>query len=611
MPKSLLDNKARNMYYFLPLLLGLVGLYFQFKRGNNGFWIVMLMFILTGLAIVVYLNQYPYQPRERDYAYVGSFYAFAIWIGLGVFGLYELLSKILPKNIGSVIAVVTSFILVPSLMASNNWDDHDRSNRYTARDIAKNYLMSCEPNAILFTNGDNDTFPLWYVQEVEGYRTDVRVVNLSLLNTDWYIDQMKRKAYESDPVPFSLTHDQYVESNRSYMPVIDKYKEFIPLKQIVYYVKSEDPDTKYKVTSGKDINIVPAKNYSFDVPIDKLIKNGTIKAEDRYKVVEKMKWRYPKNNMTKADFMILDLLVTNNWERPIYFAMTVGKDGYAGLEKYFQLDGMAYRLVPIETPAQRGSEGRIDTDILYNKLMKEFIYGDLGADNVYLDEQNRRMTMNLRGGFTRLAQQLIQEGDTKRAKEVLDKSLEVIPNNKVPLDGFYAVLIADSYYKLKDAKKSRDIIYTMLDNKMQELRWYNSLPINEKKTFRDNIDRINGLTSYIFNLISNNGDKETLDKSVEIINKYNIPMADFAVSLTESYYILNEPEIARPIVISVCRDKMNELNLSLSEADKRNALEIVAQLFKNTLQYHDQEATKTLQEMGAQEVYNMVYNSRR
>ena len=523
MPKSLLENKARNMYYFLPLLLGLVGLFFQYKRGNNGFWIVMLLFILTGLAIVVYLNQYPYQPRERDYAYSGSFYAFAIWIGLGVFGLYELLSKKLPRKVGSVIAVVTTLVLVPSIMASNNWDDHDRSNRYTARDIAKNYLMSCAPNAILFTNGDNDTFPLWYVQEVEGYRTDVRVVNLSLLNTDWYIDQMKRKAYDSEPVPFSLTHDQYVSSKRAYMPVTEMHKtdpeykaspllvKYFPLNQVVYYVKSEDPNTKYPTQSGNDINIVPERNYMLDVPIEKLIKNGTINIKDTAKVVKTMKWRYPKSNMTKADFMILDLLVTNNWERPIYFAMTVGNDGYAGLQKYFQLDGMSYRLVPIETPAQRGNEGRIDSDILYNKLMNKFVYGNIGANNVYLDEQNRRMTMNLRGGFTRLAQQLIIEGDTARARKALDKCMEVVPKEKVPMD-FYGLNISDSYYRLNQTQKAREIILSINNQKMEELNWYYSLPNNEKKLLSEKINRANSLIAYLYGIALSNNDEVAVKK---------------------------------------------------------------------------------------------------
>ena len=514
-PKRLLENKARNMYYFLPLLLGLVGLYFQFKRGNNGFWIVMLMFIFTGLAIVVYSNQYPYQPRERDYAYVGSFYAFAIWIGLGVFGLYELLSKKLPKNIGSIIAVVSTIVLVPSLMASNNWDDHDRSNRYTARDIAKDYLMSCAPNAILFTNGDNDTFPLWYVQEVEGYRTDVRVVNLSLLNTDWYIDQMKRKAYDSDPVPFSLTHDQYVETKRAYMPVDVDNKNYYPINQIVYHVKSDDISTKTESSTHEMIDYVYSNKFTFDVPVEKLIKNGTIKASDTTKVVKTMHWKYPKRGMTKADFMILDLLATNNWERPIYFAMTVGNDGYAGLQKYFQLDGMAYRLVPIESGAQRGSEGRIDSDILYNKLMNEFIYGDLGADNVYLDEQNRRMTMNIRGGFTRLTQQLMMEGDTARALKALDKCLEVIPKEKVPLD-FYGLSMSESYYRLNKPEKAREILYNIFDDKIEYLIWYNSLPTNEKKSVQDNINRAKSLIAYLYGIAGSSNDEIALKRLQEL-----------------------------------------------------------------------------------------------
>jgi hypothetical protein len=424
LPKSMKENKGRNMYYFLPLLLGLLGLFYMFTKSKNEFWVVMLLFLFTGLAIVVYLNQYPMQPRERDYAFAGSFYAFAIWIGVGVFALYELFSKKIPKPISAGIAVVASLLLVPTIMANQNWDDHNRSNRYTARDIAKNYLSSCAPNAILFTNGDNDTFPLWYVQEVEGFRTDIRVVNLSLLNTEWYINQMKRKAYESEPVPFSLTYEQYGPGKRTYMPIVKVQgieNQYIPVYDVVKWVASDDKKTKVETTGGRFINAVPAKNLQLSIPIEKVLANGTVKRVDSNKIVKEMKWTYPKSYMAKADFMVLDLIANNNWERPIYFAMTVGPDNYFGLDKYFQLDGMAYRLVPIESQSRGGQVGRIDTDLLYEKLMNEFVWGNIGGENVYLDEQNMRMTMNLRGNFTRLAKELVMQGDSVRANEVLDK----------------------------------------------------------------------------------------------------------------------------------------------------------------------------------------------
>jgi hypothetical protein len=273
----------------------------------------MLLFFFTGIAIVIYLNQYPNQPRERDYAYVGSFYAFAIWIGLGVAALYQMLKKFTPSAVSAVIVTLVSLVLVPGIMAKENWDDHDRSGRYTARDFAKNYLDSCAPNAILFTNGDNDTFPLWYVQEVEGYRTDVRVVNLSLLNTDWYVDQMKRKAYDSDPVPFSMTHDQYVQGTRDYVPIIDRFSEAVNIKSIMDFVKSDDPASKVGTQSGEKIDYIPAKNIVIPVDSALVVNNGTVRKSDASKVLNEIKWKLNKNYVLKNELMILDLLATKDW----------------------------------------------------------------------------------------------------------------------------------------------------------------------------------------------------------------------------------------------------------------------------------------------------------
>jgi len=511
LPKSMKENEGRNVYYFLPFLLGLIGLFFQLKKNSDGFWVVLLLFIFTGLAIVVYLNQYPFQPRERDYAFAGSFYAYAIWIGIGVFGIYEFLSKKLPKTVGAGIAVVATFLLVPTIMANQNWGDHDRSDRYTARDIAKNYLSSCAPNAILFTNGDNDTFPLWYVQEVEGYRTDVRVVNLSLLNTDWYIDQMKRKAYDSEAVPFSLTHDEYVQGKRAYMPVMEVTKEFSPIIQVVNFVKSDDKRTKVETTGGRFINYIPTKKFQLDVPIAKVIANGTVKKADSHKIVSKMQWTYPKRNMTKADFMVLDLLANNNWERPVYFAMTVGTDNYVGLDKYFQLDGMAFRVVPIETSAQGGATGRIDADILYDKLMNEFVWGNIGAEGVYLDEQNIRMTMNLRGNFTRLSKELVLRGDSAKATAVLDKCLEVIPKEKVPFN-YYALGMIESYYRLDNKVKAREILFNMYEAEMDNIRWFSLLPSDEKATVTNDLRRSQAVVSELYRMSLIFGDTETSEK---------------------------------------------------------------------------------------------------
>ncbi len=288
------NNPARNTFYLLPLILGLVGMFFHFKQKWDDGLVVMLLFLLTGLAIVVYLNQYPYQPRERDYAYAGSFYAFAIWIGLGVYGLYDMLARYGQRVISAGLITVICLGLVPGIMASEGWDDHDRSDTYTARDFAKDYLDSCQPNAILFTNGDNDTFPLWYVQEVEEYRTDVRVVNLSLLNTDWYIDQMRRKAYDSEPVPFGLEPNKYRQGTRDYVPVIDMNEKgiHIDVKEVMDFISTDK--NKRRMGGNKLMNYFPTNKFSLKVPKEKVMANGTVPKGMEDKVVDELKWTVKK-----------------------------------------------------------------------------------------------------------------------------------------------------------------------------------------------------------------------------------------------------------------------------------------------------------------------------
>ncbi|MBN2520626.1 MAG: DUF2723 domain-containing protein, partial [Bacteroidales bacterium] len=291
-PQSLANPKSRNKYYMLPLLLGIIGLAFHLKKDKKDFFIVTLLFVLTGIAIVVYLNQNPIQPRERDYAYAGSFYAFCIWIGIGVAAIFDQLKKYLPKLLAAILPILLCLIFVPGLMAIENWDDHDRSGRYTARDFAYNYLNSCAPNAILFTNGDNDTFPLWYAQEVEGIRTDVRVVNLSYLTADWYIDQLARKAYESEPLPFSLKKEQYKRGTRDIIPVYDQIKKYIDVKQIMDFVSNDDK--RYKTASpfeqGEFINYIPTKRLKLDIDKNNIFENNVVTASYENKIVDSITW---------------------------------------------------------------------------------------------------------------------------------------------------------------------------------------------------------------------------------------------------------------------------------------------------------------------------------
>ncbi len=465
MPASM-ERPGHNKYYLLPLLLGLVGLVFQTKNDTKHSFVVFMLFVMTGVAIAVFLNMYAFQPRERDYAFAASFYAFAMWVGFGVLGIYRLFEKLQSKSVQTCGAVLTTLVcigLVPCVMAKENWHDHDRSDRYTALAVAKNYLDSCEPNAILFTLGDNDTFPLWYAQEVEGYRTDVRVCNLMLLSTSWYVDQMKRKAYESEPLPISMTWDQYKDGTRDVLYLEAGNNQFLDLKMVMDYVKSSNFDNTrslflLKQNSGYPTNGRPIPA-SFSLPVDKakVLANGTVAAKDSALVVDKLMWNMKTNGinpLTKAYIVMMDILANNNWERPVYYASTAGSEAYLGLENYFQLEGFAYRLVPIRNESRSfGETGRINSERLYHNLMEVFddhsrldavknpgaqheaypyAWGGFNDPKLYHSEDNTRLVPLMRRLYARLAEQLMAEGDKEKALKVLVHGNEVLPDVNFP-----------------------------------------------------------------------------------------------------------------------------------------------------------------------------------
>jgi hypothetical protein len=484
---SMKNNKAMNKFYFLPLILGLIGMIWHYRRDNHDAWTVMLLFFFTGIAIVIYLNTYPYQPRERDYAYAASYYAFAIWIGLGVAALAEKLAKKSNLAVAGAATTALCLVAVPGVMAKEGWDDHNRSHRYTSRDFAWNYLQSCAPNAIIFTNGDNDTFPLWYAQDVEGVRTDVRVVNLSLLNTDWYIDQMKRKAYQSDAVPFSFEHRQYVQGTRDYLPFYDRQLPgYTNLKDVMDFIKSDAPEAKVRTQGGSELSYLPTKK--FMIPVDKqaVIKNGVVAPEDYDKIVDTIYWEMDRSYIMKADLMILDLIAHNDWTRPIYFAVTVGNDSYLSLEPYFQLEGLAYRFVPIRTaPDAGGQTGRVGKDQMYNNMMNKFLWGNLKREDVYLDQNNLNMTMNFRNNFSRLAESMLESGKVDSAIKVLDKMNEEMPDKTVP----YNVMMLrpiEIYYNAANYGKSPFPGDTLLtnDRELPEARKKHALDMARSITLR-------------------------------------------------------------------------------------------------------------------------------
>jgi len=485
LPSYYKNHKARNAYYMLPLLLGLLGLFYHSSKHKKDFSVVLLLFFMTGIAIVVYLNQKPLEPRERDYSYVGSFYAFAIWIGLGLLSLYDFLRKKIPGIISATLSLLACLILVPGIMAMENWDDHNRSGRYTARDLAYNYLNSCAPNAILFTNGDNDTFPLWYAQEVEGIRTDVRIINLMLFNTEWYIDQMKKKAYDSDPIPMTLPNDKYMDGTNNAIYLIERIKTPVELRQVIDFIKDDDPRTKFTPQPNLKLDYIPTKNFRLNVDTAKVIKNGTVKPKDAHLILPEIDFRTGKNTMLKNEMMQLDILATNDWERPIYF-VSGGAEGALQLEDYFQNEGYAYRLVPIRTSGRNFlTYGRIDTDLLYDNLMKKFRYGRMEEPDVYLDYYNIRTfaVIKLRNNFTRLAEELLKENKKDSAIQVLDRIMELTPNYKVPYDLFVPP-IAEAYYNCQQNEKANEIVKEHLDLISEELVYYFSI----KTELRQNLD---------------------------------------------------------------------------------------------------------------------------
>ncbi|MBO4282387.1 MAG: DUF2723 domain-containing protein [Bacteroidales bacterium] len=432
MPKHM-KNPGNNKYYFLPLLLGLAGLFFQFKKDSHNGMVVMALFVMTGIAIGIYLNMYAYQPRERDYA-------FAIWIGLGVYAIYHLLQKKLNAGF-SAIAATAVCVCVPAVMGAQNWDDHDRSNRYLTREIAKAYLDSCAPNAILFTNGDNDTFPLWYLQEVEGYRTDVRICNLSLAGTDWYLDQMKRKAYEGAPAPIQMTKEMYQQGTRDLLIARNEIRTPQNLCNVM-------KDIMFNPQNNKREAYIRTLNFYLDVDKDKVLANGTVHPSDSNRIVNRIVWRMPNETIyqanekdtimivSKAYIAMMDILANNNWERPIYYVSTTSSESFFGLDDYFQLEGLAYRLVPVKEHNPNtlgGLPGRINPDVLYENV-KKFDFSEYARTDVYFSEDYTRTVSNLKMFMLRLADAYVAEQRMQEAKKALDLCYAWFPQNTIPYD---------------------------------------------------------------------------------------------------------------------------------------------------------------------------------
>ncbi|MFA5324566.1 MAG: DUF2723 domain-containing protein [Bacteroidales bacterium] len=514
-PDYLVNNKGKNHYYFLPLILGLIGFFFQLKRDKKNCWITSLLFLLTGIAIVVYLNQPPYQVRERDYAYAGSFYVFTIWIGLAVVAIQSWLEDVTKKTkipSASTAGIATVACLsVTVLMGCQNWDDHDRSERFTARDLAYNYLSGTSPNSILVTHGDNDTFPLWYAQEVENIRPDVRIMNTSLLGTDWYIDQMKYKTYDSEPLPISIERKQYLYGTNDYIYVIEAFDHPILAKDAISIFKNP----KYKLSDNKS-DFIPAKKLLIPVNKDNVKKYNIVGEKDYDKIVDTIELTISGKTIGKADLIVLDILSEYNWDRPIYF-VSMGGDVDLGLKPWLQFNGFSYKLVPIKTPDYRETP-QINSDDMYNQLMNVYRFESLKNTKMHVDYQNLytfEAVSPIRDMFVQTAEKLIKEGEKEKAVTLLDRCVDIMPAENFPynvsmlhsINEISIIKIVEQYLICGEKDKAKSVADQFVLETFQTIEYFIS-PRGNDMIYKEGVDANISFLYYLIHTLKNNGAEE-------------------------------------------------------------------------------------------------------
>ncbi len=505
-PAVLAENKGRNNFFMIPLVLGLFGMAFQFIRDSKGFSVVALLFIMTGVAIVVYLNSPPVEPRERDYIYAGSTYAFAFWIGLAVIGLAELIGTAL-KNLrnGAVIATIIGLV-APVIMAQQGWDDHNRSNRFFSVDSGKNYLNSCAPNSILFTGGDNDTFMLWYAQEVENVRTDVRVIVLSYYNTDWYVEQTMQKSYLSEPFPYTLSLKDYQQGGpNDYLRFSDMKIKSIDLKQYLDLLHKNYPQLRVD-----GANIVPSRTLTLNIDKADLIRRGIIPKGMDSLVVDHMEFKLTKGSLEKKDLAFLDVLATNNWERPIYVNHTSMAQFNFNLEDYAVLEGNAYRILPIMKP--NPDKDFVNQDVAYDNMIHKFEYRGLDNDKLYYTEDYKGFVLNHRSSLNSLAESLVESGDLKKAQEVLLFSLAKMPDKVIPYD-HTAVTMVDLLFKVGEKDKAVEMA-TLLGDRANEMTSY----LIKRKDLGLELRRNLYILGNLYQILYKNGENDLAKKLEDYYN---------------------------------------------------------------------------------------------
>jgi MFS family permease len=478
LPPSITANEGNNAFYGLPLIIGLAGLAFLYRKNKQVSLVIATLFFFTGLAIILYLNQDPLQVRERDYAYIGSFYAFAIFIGFGVLAIKEMLARFASAKASLAMATTLCLFAAPILMGLRGWDDHNRSDKTTALDWASNYLNSCAPNAILFTNADNDTYPLWYAQEVEGIRTDVRVVSMQFLGDGDYINQMKKQAGLSAPLPISMTPEKYQKGTRDYLPYVDYgIKDSVELKDLLSVLTSDEQADKVEMQGGSFENFLPTKKLKLSINPAQVIKTHTLAAKDQDKIVPQMEWDFDKNYAGKADLMVFDILANNNWERPIYFASSVSQDTYVGLSDYLYLEGYAHRLLPLKKAEndKRDKSEVTNTDVMYSNSLNKLDFSGFNKAH-YLDPETRRVANDTWTFQNTLAKNLVIEGKVPQAKKIMHKAVEQLPLKLYSIhDTLNRLETIQNLYTLNDVKNANLLAGKTVSFVTQELAYIASL----------------------------------------------------------------------------------------------------------------------------------------
>lgn len=489
---DMLNNKGRNVYYMLPFILGLFGFVFHYRKDPKTFYVLLALFLFTSFALKIFLNERPFEPRERDYAVVGSFMVFAIWVGYGVYAIYEFLANKVNAKIALPLVLGVTFLASPVLMAKENWDDHDRSGKYTALALGRAYLDSLEPNAIIFTIGDNDTFPLWYLQEVEGYRTDVRVVCSTLLQAEWYIDQMKVRSYESDPLKIRFNHRQYSGENLYYSAITPSIDERFDINTILEFIASDDPRAKIETENGMLITRIPTNKFSIPVNKDKVLKNGIVSEKYADQIVSEIPIDVKANAVARQRLIMMEIVASNNWDRPIYFTGgSISDEDFLWMKDYLQLNGLVYKLVPVKAERKYDIHplyiGSIDTDKMY-KTVTNWYWGNFGSPNIYHDPETRKNAISFRINMERLATQLVKEGKMDKAKNIVDLAMKnfpieyYIPNDR---NGSYFTVepFADLYYILGENKKAAELASKLFTKSEEDLNFYKGMKITEQQEY--------------------------------------------------------------------------------------------------------------------------------